>query len=136
MEAVLDLEGLAHRPLLRARAHCARRDALGVPDVDGRAADVALEPLLPEVEVDRGDRGARYARVQERIGNVKQRALDVFDVVAVVADHARQARLAYFVELRLGEARERVGALVPEPVALTQVTELDSCNRKVIVLLF
>jgi len=42
MEAVLNLEGLADGSLLGARAHCARRYALGVTNIYGSAAHVTL----------------------------------------------------------------------------------------------
>ena len=128
MEAVLYLEGLAHGPLLGAGAHGAGGHAPRAPDVDGLVAHVAAHALLPQVEVDLGQRAAGHARVEEGVGHVEERALDVGDGVAVVAHCLAQAHFADLVELGLGEPDERVAALVPEPVALPQVPELDPDN--------
>ena len=126
VEAVLYLEGLAHGPLLGAGAHGAGGHAPRAPDVDGLVAHVAAHALLPQVEVDLGQRAAGHARVEEGVGHVEERALDVGDGVAVVAHRLAQAHFADLVELGLGEPDEGVAALVPEPVALPQVAELDA----------
>ena len=126
VETVLDLQGLTHGPLLGARAHGAGRDTLGVPDVDGGSSHVAVEALLPEVEVDGGHRAAGHPRVEERVRHVEHGALDVVDLVAVVARDAGQAGLPDLRQLGLGEPGQRVVPLVPEPVAFTQIPELDS----------
>lgn len=125
VEAVLDLEALTHGPLLGAGAHGARRHPPRRPDVDGLVADIAAHPLLPQVEVDLRKGGARHPGVEEGVGDVKQRPLDVGDRVAVVAHCLGQRDLPDLVKLGLGEPDERVAALVPEPVALPEVPELD-----------
>jgi hypothetical protein len=92
---------------------------------NGRAADGAEETLLPQVQVDRRQCAAGHAGVEERVRHVEQAALDGDHVVAVVADHLCQRRLADVVQLRLRETRQRVVSLVPKPVALPQISELD-----------
>ena len=52
VETILNLEALAHRPLLGAGAHCARADPLCVSDLNPRPTDIAADPLFPQVEVD------------------------------------------------------------------------------------
>ena len=52
VETVFNLEALAHRPLLGAGAHCARRDPLCVSDLNPCPTDVAADALLPQVEVN------------------------------------------------------------------------------------
>ena len=126
VETVLNLETLAHRALLGAGAHGARRDPLGVSNLDPGPADVAADPLLPQVEVDGGQGGAGHPRVEERVGDVKHGPLDVSHPVAVVAGDLRQRDLSDLVELRFRESDERVSSFVPEPVALSEVSELDA----------
>ena len=93
---------------------------------DRRAAHSAEQPLLPQVQIDGGEGGAGDTRIQKGVRHVEQPPLDGGHVVAVVADHLGQRHLADVVQLRLREPGERVVPLVPEPVALTQVPELDS----------
>ena len=51
VETVLNLEALAHRPLLGTGAHCARADSLCVTDLDPRPTNVAADTLFPQVKV-------------------------------------------------------------------------------------
>ena len=125
METVLDLQGLTHGSLLGARAHGAGRDTLGVPDVDGGSSHVAVEALLPEVQVDGGYCAAGNPRVKKRVWHVEHGALDVVNLVAVVARDPGQACLPDLRQLGLGEPGQRVVPLVPKPVAFTQIPELD-----------
>ena len=52
VETILNLEALAHRPLLGTGAHCARADPLCVSDLNPRPTDVAADTLFPQVKVD------------------------------------------------------------------------------------
>lgn len=126
VEAVLDLQRLTNWPLLGTRAHGTRGNSLGVPDLYPHVAHVAGDSLLPQVEVDGGKRRAGDPGVEEGVGHVEHGSLDVRDLVAVVAGDLGEGSLPDLVELRLGEAEEGVAALVPEPVALPQVPELDA----------
>ena len=47
-------------------------------------------------------------------------------LIAIVASDFRKADFSDLVELGLGEPDERVASLVPEPVALPEVPELDA----------
>ena len=126
VEAVLYLEGLTDGALLGAGAHRAGRHPPGLPDVDGLVAHVAGDPLLPQVQVDGRQGGAGDPGVQEGVGHVEESSLDVGDGVAVVAHHLGQTDLPDLVQLGLGEPDEGVASLVPEPVALPQVPELNA----------
>ena len=130
VEAVFNLEALTDRSLLGAGAHGARRDPLGVPDLDAHVADSAADALLPQVEVDGRQGRAGHARVQEGVGHVEHRPLDVRHGVAVVAGDLGQGDLADLHELGLGEADEGVAALVPEPVALPQISEISRGGQR------
>ena len=87
VEAVLYLETLAHGALLGAGAHGARRDPLGVSGLNAHVAHAAAVSLLPQVQVDGRQGRAGHPRVQERVRHVKHGALDVGDLVAVVAGY-------------------------------------------------
>ena len=126
VEAVLYLEGLTDWTLLGAGAHRARRHPSRLPDVDGLVADIAGDSLLPQVQVDGGQRTAGDAGVEEGIRHVEESSLDVCHGVAVVTHHLGQGDLPDLVQLSLGEPDERVASLVPEPVTLPQVAELDA----------
>ena len=52
VETILNLEALAHRPLLGAGAHCARANPLCVSDLNPRPTNVAADTLFPQVKVD------------------------------------------------------------------------------------
>ena len=47
-------------------------------------------------------------------------------LIAIVTSDFRKADFSDLVELGLGEPDERVASLVPEPVALPEVPELDA----------
>ena len=126
VEAVLYLEGLTDGPLLGAGAHRARGHPPSLPDVYGLVTNIAGDSLLPQVQVDGGQGTAGDPRVQERVRNVEESSLDVGDCVAVVTHHLGQADLPDLVQLGLCEPDQRVASLVPEPVALPQVPELDA----------
>ena len=130
VETVLNLETLAHRALLGAGAHGARRDPLGVSNLDPGPADVAADPLLPQVQVDGWQRGAGHSRVQERVGHVEHRPLDVGHPVTVVTGYLCQGDLSDLVQLRFCESDQGVATLVPEPVAFSQISELDANDTR------
>ena len=52
--------------------------------------------------------------------------MNVSDDVAVDTDNSGQGELPYLRQLSLGEPDGSVGALVPEPIALFQLLELDA----------
>ncbi len=111
VEAVLDLERLAKRPLLgasahRARAHLKKRIVFYVPRIrvelvghgvkftypfcvarlNGLTANIAGNPLLPQLEVDFGQCVAWNPRVQEWIGNIEHCPLNTSHLVAMITD--------------------------------------------------
>ena len=126
METIFYFERLTNGTFLGTRAHCAGRDALGVADVDGSAADIAHDPLLPQVQVDGGQRCAGDARIEERVRHIEHGSLDNIDLVAVVANQFGQGDLPDLGQLGLREPDERIPPLVPEPVAFSQIPELNS----------
>ena len=126
VEAVLDLEALAERPLLGACAHHAGARPPRVAGFDVEVVDLARDALLPQVEVEAGEGVAVDPRVEEGVGDVEVGALDGGDLVGGVADDLGEGHLADLRELGVGEADERVAGLVPEAVALAQVAELDA----------
>ena len=130
VEAVLNLQTLTHRTLLGAGAHGARGDPLGVADLDPRPSNVAADSLLPQVQVDGRQSGARHPRVQERVGHVEHRPLDVGHPVTVVTGYLCQGDLSDLVQLRFCESDQGVATLVPEPVAFSQISELDANNTR------
>ena len=103
VEAVLDLEALTDWALLGAGAHCAGRHPPRRPDVNGLVADIAAHSLLPQVEIDLREGGARHPGVEEGVGDIKQSPLDVGDGVTVVAHRFGQRDLPDLIELGLGE---------------------------------
>ena len=126
MKAVFYFKRLADRTLLGAGTHSARRYALRVSDLNGRVSNGALEPILPKIQVNGWNCCARNARVQERIRDVKQRALNVAHAFTVVADHTAQTALADFRKLSFRKPEEWIVSLIPESVTFPQVPELDS----------
>ena len=126
VETVFNLERLTHRSLLGTRAHCTWRHATCLAYVYGLVAHVARDTFLPQIEVDGGQCAAGNTWVEERVGNVEQRSLDVGHGVAVVAHRLGQGHLPDLVQLRLGEPDQWVSSLVPEPVTLPQVPELNA----------
>ena len=130
MEAVLDLERLAQGPLFGTGAHDTGRDPSGVPGLDAHVADFAGDALLPELQVDSGQGVAVDPGVQERIRDVEESPLDGGQLVAVVANDLGERGLTNLGQLGLGEADERVAALVPKPITFPQVSELDSNDAR------
>ena len=122
VEAVLNLQTLAHWTLLGAGAHGARGDPLGVANLDPRPSNVAADALLPQVQVDGRQRGAGHSRVQERVGHVEHRPLDVGHPVTVVTGDLCQGDLSDLVKLRFCESDQGVATLVPEPVTSPKLT--------------
>ena len=81
--------------------------------------------VLPEVQVDLRQTATGNPLVEELMILVKRGFLDLVDYISVLADNLCQGRLPDLGQLRLGEPDGGVRGLVPEPVTLLRLLELD-----------